>query len=184
MKALVFGRGRGVWDEMAAAQKLAAFDCIIGVGSAAVDYSGPLDHWVSFHHSVFPEWAAARSRKGLPPARVYWSSVYRGSQSVRLGAAYPVRFVRQEGGSSGLIAVMVAFELGAHRVVLAGVPMDGDYGQYDTKLPWKEALIHREIWRRDLHKLLGRVRSMSGWTQEQLGTPTTEWLLENDCTAV
>lgn len=180
-RALIFGRAQGVWDEVAAAHKLGAYDFIVGVGSAAVDYPNEIDDWVSFHSTLFPHWLGERAKKGFPPPRRLWSNKYTGSHVIeRLAPGMPpLSYVWCEGGSSGRIAVEVAqHRLHCERIVLAGIPMDQERGQYDSTKPWTEAAAHREPWVRDVEKMRGIVRSMSGWTQTLLGgePPTREWL--------
>lgn len=178
MNALVFGAAGGVWDEVAAAQQLTSFDAIIAVKRVGYDYPGHIDHWVSFHVGMFPDWIERRRRRGYPEVANYWASTYRGNIRVRDEIKHPlVQRVHCEGGSSGLIGVMVALKLGIDKVVLAGIPMDPDRAHYNSQQPWQEALQHRGAWQTYLPKLQGKVRSMSGWTQTLLGgAPDEEWL--------
>lgn len=175
--ALVFGRANGVWGEIAHTLEIAgSFDEVFAVGSAGVDYPGPFKHWVTFHPSSFPIWIEKRSFKGYPPATYYWTNA-RPRKMTQSGWPIPLQFVSCQGGSSGLVAVHVALdECEADRVVLAGIPMDPERGQYDSNVPWDEALKHRGAWEMAVDKLRGRVKSMSGWTQQLLGAPTAEWL--------
>lgn len=183
-RALIFGRSRGVWEDMARAQALGDYDLIIGVGSTGVDYPGKMDVWISFHAVFFDHWSQKRAAKGYPPCQEYWSSTHRGrpvpSRMPAPDSKIEVRYYYFQGGSSGLVATAIALDpLGCDRVVLAGIPMDPEAGQYDTDQPWTEALKHRQFWERDKDKLLGKVKSMSGWTREFLGEPTREWLSDN-----
>lgn len=178
MLALIFGRAKGVWEELEQAKALGDFSVVIGVGGAAVDYPGVLHHWVSFHTDLFAHWVTKREGKGYPPAGEFWSCNYR-NRPARVKTPVPVSLVDCNGGSSGFIALKVALEkLDAHRVVLAGIPMTHEGGQYDTADQWTEAHKYRREWLEHLDMIKGRVRSMSGWTQEQFGTPTREWLAE------
>lgn len=94
------------------------------------------------------------------------------------------------GGSSGLFAVAVAYEIGYKRVVLCGVPMTKT-GHFDGSLThpgdddWEYADDHWKAWDRKLRKgddrsrfLQNNVRSMSGRTRRVLGEPTREWIDE------
>ena len=86
------------------------------------------------------------------------------------------------GGSSGLLAVTVALELGKEnqdqlRIVLAGVPMDPAAGNFRApSVPWAEATVYHPAWEERAEALKKNVRSMSGWTAELLGKPTAAWL--------
>lgn len=176
-RALVFGRAKGVWDEVEAAKLLCSYDYVIAVGSAGLDYSGHIDCWVTYHASLFPDWAKRRERKGFNQARLF-VSVGSPPRYRRGLEVFPVTYVRCQGGSSGLIATIAALDVfKAERVVLAGIPMEADRGQYDTNAPWREANKHRAAWEAHTERLLGKVRSMSGWTQKLLGgPPTVAWL--------
>lgn len=186
MKAIIIGRARGVWAEILEAKKLCTFDKTIVVNQAGIDYPEHIDHWVSFHASLLftepvtrggwnrglGDWVKKRRAKGYPDAQNYWTST---TTAYRLNNA-PIRTVICEGGSSGLIGVFVALHERATKVVLAGIPMSAEYGHYDQEGDWKEAEHYRKQWLKVLPTLQGKVKSMSGWTQELLGAPTREWL--------
>lgn len=174
LKALVLGGAAGVWEEAAAVRKLFKPDLIIATNHAGRDYPQRVDHWVSFHVELLPGWIAAREQAGLPPAGQYWS-VER-----RLVASTPleVRRVPNWGGSSGLLAVTVALDLGCGRVVVCGCPLDMLAGHYDDPKPWRDAGNYRRAWRARQTQMAA-VRSTSGWTRELLGSPTRGWLHED-----
>ncbi|MDO8616901.1 MAG: hypothetical protein Q7T33_14395 [Dehalococcoidia bacterium] len=182
INAIVIGRAAGVWEEVAALQAMAKFDATVVVNRAAVDYPGKVDHWVSYHAGLLAHWAELRRARGLPDAANYWATTYRGRRVGGEPAFPPLRRMRCDGGSSGLVGVLVALDgdgAGADRVALAGIPMDPARGHYDAAGEWKEALVYRGAWVRVAGRMAGRVRSMSGWTMEFLGgqPPTREWLL-------
>lgn len=175
--ALIIGRGGDVWEEVKQAQLLTEFDTILVVGSTGVDCPLPCQHRVTFHAELFEPWTLKRRENGYPEIPNYWASTYMGGlrRVTRSRIAYDTIF--SEGGSSGMIAVQVARErLGAQKIVLAGVPMTIEGGQYDTGRLWAEALAYRDVWERKRDYLKTFVRSLSGWTREQFGEPTLEWL--------
>ena len=150
----------------------------------AMDIAGEVDAWVWWHTELFPDRALRRARNGFPPVKEYWGIKYKGR-----GRDYPDKNITvkyyewNEGGSSGLVAAMIALDcLKADRVALVGIPMDPDAGRYDDHQRWDEALVHRQSWEKRLPSLQGRVRSYSGWTQKLLGgePPTREWLLQTE----
>ncbi len=180
-RALIFGRAKGVWDEIDQARMLGAYDFIVGVGSAVLDYPHEVDDWVSFHATLFPHWLELRVKRGHPRPKRLWSSLHHRQSPVkeRLPSGDIVRHIRCAGGSSGYTAVEVArTQLYCERIVLCGIPMDSERGQYDSVSPWQEAVKHRKVWEENAGKLMGSVRSMSGWTQQLLGgeAPTRDWL--------
>jgi hypothetical protein len=163
--ALVFGRAEGVWGEIEEAKRLYAFDLTVAVGSAGVDYPGHIDCWVTYHANKFPQWVQKRETRKRPAAGALWTA--------RSGLRYkPTLHVNKvdgcEGADSGLIGVVVAMRM-ARKVVLAGIPMDPERGQYDSPGSyWDEGLRHRDTWLKFLPEMRGRVTSMSGWTKEIL----------------
>lgn len=81
-----------------------------------------------------------------------------------------------DSGSSGLFAVKVALkDYGFDRVILCGIPMDADACHYNRISPWRAADRHRKGWEQARRHLVGKVRSMSGWTRDFLGD-AREWL--------
>lgn len=179
MKALVIGAAAGVWEEIEAAKALAQFDIIVAVKRIGIEYPGEIDHWVSFHPEMFTgeDWLNKRRAKGFPYAKNYWASIYKGG--IRLNISFPpLQYVKCSGGASGLIGVRVARRF-ASKVVLAGIPMVAERGHFNKQGPWKEADTHRDAWVKAI-ELQDHVKSMSGWTAELLGTPTKEWLLEDE----
>lgn len=178
--ALVVGRAKSVWDEVSAARALGKIDYVLVTGPIAVDFPGPVDAWVWFHTELFPDYAAKRAKAGHPPVRTYWGPSYRGKIYAKTIATIPLSYTRWDrGGSSGMIATQIALnDFGSGRVILAGVPMTADGGQYDSSKKWDEAVKHQHAWQTALPQLQGKVRSFSGWTLDLLGgqVPTTEWL--------
>jgi hypothetical protein len=174
MKVLIIGRAVNVWDEVAQAQKMTTFDQTIVVNTSGCHYPGQVDKWVSFHVSLLPEWAKLRSQCLFPPAKEYWSC--KSQERLAPRCPLPLHFVDAEGGSSGMTAIMVALRTGGTKVVLAGIPMEQDRGGFDRNGPWFEADRHRVQWAPFLPEMMGRVRSISGWTMQTLGPVTEEWL--------
>lgn len=178
--ALVVGRANGVWDEIAAAKALVPggkFDITLVTGPVVVDYPDEVDCWVWFHTELFEHYAKKRAEKGYSPIRTFWAPNYRGRPRGN-PSCFDVRLINVEGGSSGYTAVRVALDkLHASHVVLAGCPMTSEGGKYDKDKSekWEEAVAQRYAWERDKALIIGRVKSMSGWTQEFLGAPTREW---------
>lgn len=174
MRAIVFGRAAGVWDEMVQARKLCNFDVVIGTGHAVCDYPGEVHHWVSFHTELLRSfWVKTRRARGYSEVSNFWTALHSGRARSTLDG---IQTIDVNGGSSGLIATMVALgPVNADKVVLCGIPMQVS-PQYDNIVPWREAVNHQAAWKAYLPQLAGRVKSMSGWTRELLGTPTKEWL--------
>ena len=75
-------------------------------------------------------------------------------------------------GSSALLGTLAAIKLGYTKIILTGCPL---IGQDRTKAKFDYATF-REGWKNKEVVVKSNVRSMSGWTAEFLGMPTTEWL--------
>ncbi len=177
MKVLVIGGSNRVWDEVDEAKSITDFDSIVCVNVSGTVFVGRVDHWVSFHTLLLPKWIERRAQAQLPPALNYWTSDYKGKGRPKTEVAgFPLKQIRCDGGSSGLIATKVALHIGGTHVILAGIPMDADRAHFDSEAPWKEATAYREAWLASLPGLKDRVRSMSGWTAELLGMPSVSWL--------
>ncbi len=170
LTALILGGASGVWEEAAEARRLFTPGLLIATNHAGRDNPEPVDHWVSFHVELFPRWIAERARKGLPPAGQLWTA------QRRIATDLDVRRVANWGGSSGLLAVTVALELGCERIVLCGVPLDAS-AHYDSPESWREFGNYRKAFITRQTQMTA-VRSMSGWTRQLLGAPTGEWLHE------
>lgn len=190
MRARVLGGAECVYEDIAKLDALTGgWDgltiCVNDIG-VHVEH---LDHWVTLHPDKMVEsgtdpdhpegwpWVRQRDEKGLPDGYVTWS------HKPGRGAMKVVK--SWGGGSSGLLAVATAYEIGCRRVVLCGVPMD-KRGWFEGSLThegdtsFTSVDSHRRTWRRSKDKLVKRVRSMSGWTKELLGEPTREWLEDTD----
>jgi hypothetical protein len=74
-------------------------------------------------------------------------------------------------GSSALLGVQAALRMGYRRIIICGCPLTGKGPNGATYENFRNGWQHR------IKELEGRVRSMSGWTREFLGSPTEEWLL-------
>jgi hypothetical protein len=158
---------------------------IIATNAAGVYYPGHVDHWVTLHPEWWlglpdsmPGWMDQRRIRGGNLDAVRWSD-----RGLPHWAQWNVdRITPRWRGTSGLLAVKVAVELGFPRIVLCGIPME-DRGHFDEPAKgFAGATTFQTEWRQVMHHFDGRVRSMSGWTRKVHGAPTREWLLEGATT--
>lgn len=171
--ALVIGGAKGVWDEVGRAYSEFDINVVVAVNMAIVN-AVRVDVAVSLHPSKLEGWL--NERELTPIERVVSFKDHRGQEK------YPVTDVVKflwpgmlKSGSSGLYAAKVAMELlGADKVILAGVPMDGGPHYYDDK-PWGIPKDFREGWVQASPHIIGKVKSYGGWTRDLLGEPTQEW---------
>lgn len=123
------------------------------------------------HPDLFAAWLEQRRAKGLPDPGKFWGARHRQHRTV-----VPCEAVESWGGSSGLLCVKVALDLGCSHVILAGVPMHQNAAHYDNPKRWSEARQYWGAWERHLPAMTGRVKSFQGWTFHLLGAPTGEWI--------
>jgi hypothetical protein len=167
--ALALGGAASVREEALEAYELLGreFDLVVACNDIGQEWGGKFTHWCSLHPDKFHKWEMQRQANGL-------------------SGDYQVHFHRQDGarqhkithdwgGSSGLLCVKVALECGAQRVICAGIPMTVS-PHYHSSKNWRFATHHQRGWRAHLEQLRPFVRSMSGWTRDELGAPTKQWL--------
>lgn len=179
--ALVLGGAATVWEDAKAALDLAPFDGVVSCNDITSVWPGPIDACVSLHASSWPRWISQRDRCGFPrPAHVLGHA---GAASERIADGFVTGFVehrfpgQDRSGSSGLFALKVALiDLGFDKAVLCGVPMTTEGRHYFDAAQWRGAQAHRKGWEQAMQHIMGRARSMSGWTAEHLGQPDAAWL--------
>lgn len=176
MKALVLGRGNGVFDEAERALDLAPFDVVVAVNDMIFLWPGYLDVACTLHPEKLHVWVGERVRRGMNRPQTWAHSNIGPRGNLPLPADHTIS---DWGGSSGLFAVRVALHQGCNRIVLAGVPMLASAAHIGDDKPWKSAPNFQRGWKRHLHEYREYTRSMSGWTKDLLGEPTEDWLAES-----
>lgn len=164
--ALCLGGAASLHDDIAALP--IAFDGVVACNNAGIIWPGNLDAWVSLHPDKLSSWAERRHAAGHPPP----------ARLVGHEAAAVVTHVSHfnfrgcaGSGSSGLFAVKVALEdLGFDRAVLCGIPLDGR-AHFFAVPRWKDFKSFRSAWCELPSAITCRIRSMSGWTRDLLGSP-------------
>lgn len=182
--ALVVGSAPCVYEDMANAPDWP----LIVVNSMGVRLLGEIDLWCSIHGMMLADRMKKRARKGGDPNyRAYGHSH---SHVAHLSPDPRLTLIPKEndrginvGGSSGMFAVQVALSLGYEELILCGIPLEGN----DT---WEdEKIMHhrgprgmygghrdqyedfRDFWIKHESQLIGKVKSMSGWTRLHFGGP-------------
>lgn len=172
LKAICLGGSNGAWDELADARLMLGDDAIvIACNHAGRDIEGRLDHWVTMHPDLMPRWTDQRRAAGRPAAGQLWHARHHRSS---IDTSRPIS---SWGGSSGLLCVTLALDLGCSHVILAGIPLVQTHRHYDQPgRNWTEAAQYRPAWNARKDQMAARVRSLSGWTLQLLGYPTEDWL--------
>lgn len=179
MKALVLGGGAGVFEEVAETEVQFGpdwWDIVVAANDVACHWPRRLDAWCTLHPEKLGAWRETREANGHPPATEHVARHGKGGPAIDRTIRHPFR-----NGSSGLLAVAVAMDLGATRIVCCGVPMERTaYFAESTVHPdgkvFNGADSHWKQWQRHAARLDGKVKSMSGRTRTLLGAPTKEWL--------
>lgn len=179
--ALVVGRANCVWDDLDQAMVMRPPDLRYTV--IAVNVVGThlryIDHWVSFHPELMVNWIRQRRDNDFDDNYQLWTSA-KGRRMTEWERHMKIRMIDCDGGSSGMIGVLVALELGIPRIVLAGIPMVNEAGRYDVGTPWDEAEQHKKAWEKLPATTKMKIRSMSGWTRLHFGYPSVQWMLNYD----
>jgi hypothetical protein len=182
-KALCLGGASCVWDDLLEFESQYGHQwdgLVIAANDVGAHWPRKLDHWVSLHADKIPKWLALRAKHGFPVDGITtWGKLNKfnaAPDTVKRGV-HP-----WAGGSSGMLAVQVARELGCTRIVLCGIPMSRTPHFRETKerfhTVWLSASGHWRAWHKEVQRMTDYVRSMSGNTRTLLGAPTREWLNE------
>jgi hypothetical protein len=160
---------------MEAALALFKPDIVVAVKDIGITYPH-IDHWVTYHPERLPKELKMRRDRGLVDPLFIWTY---DKIAIRPKLGIEFRTVPHRGGSSGFMGMVVACIV-ADRCVLAGIPMDPVQKHFSRpkKKGWPEAMYYRKVWTEYHGEYKDRVRSMSGWTKEIFGAPTSEWLSE------
>ena len=179
MKALILASAPCVWADFRAAIALGGYDKIYAVNQTGIRLAF-IDTWVSAHAENMPKWQKMRAACGYDlPEVVCWNMATRGYSAV-IHRTHQLRWPGMDSpsaGGSSLLAVRVALDDGASKVVVCGAPLDasgniganggtnGDYSKFIEGWRW----AHSQGY-------LDAVKSMSGKTADLLGKPTKHWL--------
>jgi hypothetical protein len=171
--AFVLGGAKCLREEYDMACNLVEPDTIVATNNAGRDMPFVIPHWVTLHTELMPLWIEQRRDAGLPDAEQFWTSNKKTIPAEHIGM---YNHVESWDGSSGLLAIAVALHLGYEKIILCGVPLDKKQAHYDDDRPWMDAPRYRSAWTRNMDKMVGKVKSYSGWTYLKLGSPTRSWL--------
>ncbi len=182
--ALVIGCSRDAWLEAWQAKQLGKFDMVYCVKLAGVFFAEPRRFsWVTLHPEWMDGYEKQRAEQGFhgdyeiiaPPPGEVGEHGKKGNITRRVSYRYDGM---NSSASSGGYAAKIALDDGYDKVVLAGVPMRQEDSHFTRGKPWLQRDSFMNGFLLSLPHFKGKVKSMSGWTMEQLGAPTAEWLAE------
>ena len=169
---LIGGAERAIADYNVACNLCRALDLdatVFAANDMIELFPGRIDHAVTLHpEKLKVQWIPGRERNGYPKPGEVWA--HRWYDCV-------TKWTKDWGGSSGLLMIKIAREMGFRKVILCGVPMTVEDNHFRRGQPWTAAHGFRRAWGRQIRDLKPFVRSFSGWTAEQFGNPTPGWLL-------
>jgi len=179
-KALVVGSAPCVYDDLERAPDWP----LIVINYAGLRHLGPIELWCSLHYRLLVQLIEQREKMGGDMNFEAFTRVPKHTN--HLQAAAGIKIHRSEGvglrrmgnGSSGLYATLTAISRGFERLILCGIPLEGDETiqaneKIETRRSIREPAFNRfrRPWVVNHDYLAKRVRSMSGWTRELLGGP-------------
>jgi hypothetical protein len=126
-------------------------------------------HACTLHPDKLGMWLSGRLAKGYDAPDQVWAHRHYESSVTH--------WTRDWNGSTGLFCAKVARENGFVHVLLCGVPMTVEADHFVRHQRWNAAHGFRKGWHAHFHELRPYIRSFSGWTMEEYGAPSDEWLL-------
>lgn len=183
MKTLILGTASNIYDDEKAARNLFKPDIVIAVNHMGIHHAGLIDHWASCHVELFPEWLKARADDGHDEVGQLWTAQSNMPHLTTELKALGVKGAPYSETSSGGLAVEVALQLGAGKIILAGLPLQNGGHYYGDENAFMEEAHYRRGWLAKKAEWADKVRSMSGWTMEEFGRPTKAWLKESEAEA-
>ena len=138
----------------------------MAIGLDAVDkYRMPILYVATYHPEDIPKMSERRAAIG---GNLDYKVI---SQKIIPGVDIEEPF-RPPTGSSAMCGALAGIRMGYRKIVLCGCPLTGNAPAGN---PYSN---FRAGWEAKKDELLGIVKSMSGWTRELLGKPSSDWLGE------
>ncbi len=121
---------------------------------------------ITLHADKLSPWLEHRLNAGFPKPLQVWCN--RTSRFVS-------NTTRDWGGSSGLFAAKIAKEKSMHSI-LCGVPMLVEANHFVRHQRWAACHAFRKPWLDHKLEMASFIRSFSGWTAEQYGVPSLDYI--------
>jgi len=188
-RLVIVGSGRCVWDDLEKLYPITAD--VMCINDMIPFYPGDIHHICSFDGPMLAKWWDARRPpyKKMFPMIPRWHTADNGMPVGRKAEVWEFK----GGGTSGLLACVVGLNIGYENIVLCGVPIDNSGHFWEAPPGIWEAPIGRTNFQREVTRrngtlkargdnrrfwgnaadniFEGRIKSMSGFTKELLGSP-------------
>jgi hypothetical protein len=166
---LIMGAAACLWDDLKRYDHLHIGDRM-ALNDAMTHYPDRLDHGVSLHADMMHGFAFKQFYKG---AHNPWP-IMQTHAHIPNYAVQHVWPLRRDGGTSGLFAIYISLLMGYERIILAGIPYDGNQHFYEP--PWMaDSFYTRDDVQKEFMQAIpffkGKVKSLSGKTKDWLGEP-------------
>jgi hypothetical protein len=184
--AVVVGSAPCVHEDFTQAHALFPAWPLIVVNWAGLRHLGPIAFWASIHRRLIYRAIKMRKNRGGDMKFHAYIKIPPGEKIQRVDAPTKIKPFKPKmgSGSSGLFAVEVALKLGYDRLLLCGIPLEGDHSlqvndQEEERIRFGKPFVEsfRKAWLNNYDTLKPVIRSMSGWTKEQFGG-VEEWINE------
>lgn len=191
--ALVIGCAANVWEDVQAAKALASYNAVYCVKQIGIHYPEAFNVWVSLHPEAMNDYEAQRHAKGLPngyqivapPKNELGTVGNEAGANIKRRVSYLWSDQSNASASSGIYGAKVAIADGFDRIVLAGIPMTPEGGHFAPETRTVAGVVRGKVWsghssfvcgfNEAIPHLMGKVKSMSGYTKQVLGVPTQDW---------
>jgi hypothetical protein len=160
---IITGDGPNLLEDMALVPDLDAYD-ILAVNESCDRYPHPIRYMATYHPEFIVKRVADKRREagGNMDYRVIAHKAFEGVDTI-------IKDWWRPSGSSSLLGIQAALMvLGYGRVILCGCPLEGPdrAGKPNLYEPYRKGYEARK------KEMQGRVKSMSGWTRDFLGSPS------------
>lgn len=183
---IIFILGDG-WSAQEDLEKMRAFQLPADLGSLgrSIKLLSRCDHWFNVDSECAIHWAGTlpeiRTGGGMPIKHTLGDCRNFDADWDIIGKLWELDEIMWH-GSTALFAVMACHEMGYKKIVLGGCPLDSKGHWY-----WTDLKVPGPIWNAETYQAWfeymrtepsNKVRSFSGYTEQMLGKPTKEWLIE------
>jgi len=168
---VVVGCAECVWDDISSVS-FNGKDVLV-LSDMGMFFPGTITHWASCHPNIIVGGKLVRDQRRYHEDFLSHIPDYAAPKIGDVTWTIP-----KLAGTSGMFGTLIGIGLGYTKIILAGIPLNrsGHFWNPKIKVKFDKSGI-RLSWQQISQKIFNnKVRSLSGWTRELLGSPTEEWL--------